>query len=336
MRHPAIRLTECAVLLFSLSTSMVIAGTVIPSITYQGQFKRDGKPASGSYDFRFRLFNDVGVIVVPSVCKDNVVVANGLFTAVLDFGAAFDGEPRQLEIAIRPDSAVGNCAAAAGYIVLAPRQTITPAPYALHVLNASGASGGSSLDAADGSPSRALIVDNDGNVGIGTDTPTERLEIVGDVRAAGDVYGRGVLNDNGGVSEYDVTTKRYFVRVDFNEPRNAVLLDEAIVEELCGDVDGCEVVVGRRHTYGDAIGPRRWFVSPADHTWFVSIQGDPGVNPAPRGTDGDGAPATVLGGSGWVLLDGEIDGDSTVDASVGFSLINDLSLGQSVFLILSD
>ncbi len=38
-----------------------------------------------------------------------------------------------------------------------------------------GGGGGSSLDAADGSPANAVVVDNDGKVGIGTATPQEKL-----------------------------------------------------------------------------------------------------------------------------------------------------------------
>lgn len=41
-------------------------------------------------------------------------------------------------------------------------------------------SDGHSLDAADGSPTDALFVDNDGNVGIGTISPTAKLDIVAD------------------------------------------------------------------------------------------------------------------------------------------------------------
>jgi hypothetical protein len=42
---------------------------------------------------------------------------------------------------------------------------------------------GFSLDAADGDPTDALIVDTDGNIGIGTITPMERLDVFGAIKA---------------------------------------------------------------------------------------------------------------------------------------------------------
>jgi microcystin-dependent protein len=57
-------------------------------------------------------------------------VTNGLFTVVLDFGGdVFDGGARYLEIALRP---LGS---ANPYVPIAPRQSITPTPYALHALD---------------------------------------------------------------------------------------------------------------------------------------------------------------------------------------------------------
>ncbi|MFH1725584.1 MAG: tail fiber domain-containing protein, partial [Elusimicrobiota bacterium] len=46
-----------------------------------------------------------------------------------------------------------------------------------------GGGDGHSLDAADGSPTDAVIVDNDGKVGIGTMAPMEKLDVTGTVRA---------------------------------------------------------------------------------------------------------------------------------------------------------
>ena len=44
-----------------------------------------------------------------------------------------------------------------------------------------------SLDAADGNPPDALFVDNDGDVGIGTTSPSEKLDVSGNVYVGGDI-----------------------------------------------------------------------------------------------------------------------------------------------------
>jgi hypothetical protein len=96
--------------------------------TYQGRLTENGNPASGAYDFEFRLYDaaSVGNQIGGTVTSNDVPVTNGTFTALLDFGAnAFTGEARWLEVAVRPGAAMG------AYTTLAPRQPITPAPYAL-------------------------------------------------------------------------------------------------------------------------------------------------------------------------------------------------------------
>lgn len=148
------------------SISAAFAQTAIgTAFTYQGQLKDDGSPAAGDYDLQFSLFNDT-IQVGSTICIDNVTVVDGVFTVTLDFGGQFDGNKRFLEIGVRPAGALGDCATG-GYTTLAPRQSITPAPYALKVAGIDG----HSLDAADGSPVNALFVSNDGRVGVGTTSP---------------------------------------------------------------------------------------------------------------------------------------------------------------------
>lgn len=62
---------------------------------------------------------------------------------------------------------------------LTPRIQLTSSPYSLNSQNGSG--DGHSLDAADGDPADAVFVDNDGKVGIGTASPTARLNVEGDL-----------------------------------------------------------------------------------------------------------------------------------------------------------
>jgi len=106
------------------------------AFTYQGQLKDGANPANGSYDLRFTLFDavTVGIAVAGPVYVDDKTVANGLFSADVDFGASpFDGSDRWLEIGVRPGSADNGDRT--GYTSLSPRQKIANNPYALFSRN---------------------------------------------------------------------------------------------------------------------------------------------------------------------------------------------------------
>jgi hypothetical protein len=100
------------------------AGT---AFSYQGRLTDGGAPANGLYDLQFTLFDAVtgGAAVGAPVVSEDVNVASGLFTVMLDFGAVFEGHARWLEIAVRPGASTG------AFTPLAARQAITPAPHAL-------------------------------------------------------------------------------------------------------------------------------------------------------------------------------------------------------------
>jgi hypothetical protein len=103
------------------------AAPVGSGFTYQGQLKVSGAPANGQFDFVFKIYDAAagGVQVGSTITRENVVVANGLFTVKLDFGAgAFGGGARWLDIAVRPGASTG------AVTPLLPRQEMSPAPYA--------------------------------------------------------------------------------------------------------------------------------------------------------------------------------------------------------------
>ncbi len=102
------------------------------AFTYQGRLNNNGSPANGSYDLTFTLFNanSNGVAVAQTVTNQATAVANGLFTAIIDFGGGvFTGSNYWLEIGARPNGM-------GGFTTLAPRQPILPAPYAIYSPNA--------------------------------------------------------------------------------------------------------------------------------------------------------------------------------------------------------
>jgi len=113
----------------------VFAAPMGTAFTYQGQLQRGGAPASGSFDFRFKLFDasSGGAQIGGDALRPAVAVSNGLFTVNLDFGAtAFGGSARFLQIEVRP-------AGAGAYTLLTPRQEMKPQPHALFAATAANA-----------------------------------------------------------------------------------------------------------------------------------------------------------------------------------------------------
>ncbi len=104
-----------------------IAAPVGTAFSYQGRLVDGGNPANGPYDLRFTLYDAVsgGTAVGTPVTVDDVVVAQGLFTVSLDFGAgAFRGEARFLEVAARPGASTG------AFTTIGGRQELRPSPNA--------------------------------------------------------------------------------------------------------------------------------------------------------------------------------------------------------------
>ncbi|MBI1827287.1 MAG: hypothetical protein HY287_03800 [Planctomycetes bacterium] len=140
-----------------------IGATPAAPFTYQGQLKQDGLPAKQTCDFQFALFdsktdgNEIGL----SLLKNGIGVVNGLFDVEVDFGAdVFSGGLPWMEVSVR-------CPAGSGaFTTLGPRQHITGTPFSI--------------------ATRGLFVDDNENVGIGTTSPAESLEVRGNIRAARD------------------------------------------------------------------------------------------------------------------------------------------------------
>jgi hypothetical protein len=99
-----------------------------PQFTYQGRLTESGAPAHGAFDFQFNLYEaPVGGVALASIEHTNVLVDQGVFTVMLDFGqqlADLSGAEAWLEISNRAT------ASSAGFQLLEPRQPITPAPFA--------------------------------------------------------------------------------------------------------------------------------------------------------------------------------------------------------------
>lgn len=179
-----------SILLAALSAAPSAAFAQGSAFTYQGRLTDAAGPVNGTYDFRFTLSDAVtggtqvgGVLTCPATS-----VSNGMFTALLDFGAgAFTGAGRWLEIGVRTNG-TGT------FTTLVPRQPLTAAPYALYAPDAGHAASAASAQVAtlastvtpgavsqlgspDGSLISALQVNTNGFVGLGTDTPRAGLDL---------------------------------------------------------------------------------------------------------------------------------------------------------------
>ncbi len=174
------------------------------TFTYQGRLVDAGSPANGTYDLRFILYDAEtgGAQVGTTVTRDDVQVASGLFTVELDFGAAaFQGDARWLEIAVRPGSSTG------AFTVLSPRQPVSPAPYALFAAAAGSLKVPLTVSASSaGIPSTpaGLITVNQSGTGIAlaanrtADTPAEFPALLG-VNAGAGAGVQGESTRTGGI-----------------------------------------------------------------------------------------------------------------------------------------
>jgi len=103
------------------------------AFTHQGQLNAGGKPANGSYDLQFTLYDaSTNGTAVGLLTNAATTVSNGLFTATLDFGGVFNGTNFWLEIAVKTNGL-------GGFSTLSPRQPITPSPQAIYAANSGNA-----------------------------------------------------------------------------------------------------------------------------------------------------------------------------------------------------
>ena len=128
-KNPILRIIVSCVLLLAAGFCSA-QGT---AFTYQGLLSNTNEPVNGSYDMTFKLFNGSsgGTQVGSTVTDSALSISNGYFTVVLDFGSQFNGTTYWLELGVRSNG-VGS------FITLAPRQELTPAPYAITAENVDG------------------------------------------------------------------------------------------------------------------------------------------------------------------------------------------------------
>ena len=164
MKTKLIVIRRWAALLLLLSilnphlTTLFAQGT---AFTYQGRLDDGANPANGNYDLTFSLYpsSSGGIVTAAPLTNSATAVSNGLFVITLDFGvSAFTGPARWLEISVRTNGS-------GGFSMLAPRQQITPTPYAIYAESASASAltGNIRTSNLSGNYNNALTFTNAGN-----------------------------------------------------------------------------------------------------------------------------------------------------------------------------
>jgi hypothetical protein len=159
------------------------------AFTYQGQLQNNGSPANGRYDLMFTLYTNstTGNAIGGPVTNSATAVTNGLFTITVDFGAGvFTGGSNWLSLGVRTN-------ATGSFTTLAPRQQVTPAPYAITAGTVTGVVPSSQVSGTIplGQLPTGVALLNGGNifsgnqsitngsVGIGTNIPSAKLAVAG-------------------------------------------------------------------------------------------------------------------------------------------------------------
>ena len=119
------------VLLANFSLQPTTAHAQGTAFTYQGRLNDTNGLANGSYDITFTGYAVAnGGSSGGTITNLAISVTNGLFTTTLDIGNIPDGSPIWLELAVRTNGS-------ADFTTLTPRQSVTPAPYAMFANTAS-------------------------------------------------------------------------------------------------------------------------------------------------------------------------------------------------------
>ncbi len=179
---------------FVLSIVTAIGAVVDTSWTYQGQLRRNSAVYNGTCNFQFDLWNTGagGNQQGNTLSINNVNVANGLFTVVLDFGDLFNGDALWLATSVQ-------CTGDTGFTPLQPRQPLTAAPYALSLRPGARIEGASDLEpvlsATNALPGFGII--GSGKIGLyGSTTLTDGSGVYGQGGSGANSAGVFGLNTN--------------------------------------------------------------------------------------------------------------------------------------------
>ena len=236
------------------------------AFTYQGRLNDGANPASGIYDLTFALYDtnqSPGNLIAGPLTNSATAISNGLFAAVIDFGAGvFTGTNYWLEIGVQTNGGGGGA-------TLTPRQALTPTPYAITA--GSVVSGG----LAAGTYGNAVTLDNaDNNIagifsGDGSGLASVNAYSLNGLTSASfwEIGGNAGANPTNGAFigtldnlplEFDVNTNRV-LRLEYGYDSNAGSAAPNVIGGSAGNVVsngfcGALIAGGGNATYPNRVG----------------------------------------------------------------------------------
>jgi hypothetical protein len=165
------------------------------AFTYQGRLSVNGAAANGLYDLQFTLYDALtgGGVRGGPVTNLSTRVTDGWFTTTLDFGSGvFAGGGRWLQLAVRTNGGPN-------FVMLSPRQPVTPTPYAIHAVSASNATSATAFS--------GTVADNQ--------LSTNIARLNGSVAFSGTVTASGFRGDGANMTNVNATTLGGLTSTDF-------------------------------------------------------------------------------------------------------------------------
>ncbi len=151
------------------------------TLSFQGVIKNSDGTAvdNGNYSITFKLYEtSSGGTAIWSETQGSVAVNGGIYSVLL-------GENTPLNAAF--DKTYYLSMSVDGGAEIVPRIRLTSSPYALALIG------------------NTNVFASDGNVGIGTATPTKKLEVIGDTKVDGDLEVTGDFNVTGAITGINYT-----------------------------------------------------------------------------------------------------------------------------------
>lgn len=164
--------SSCMIIVIMLSFAFLLQAQTPQLLNYQGKLydKNGAVISSGMFSIVFAIYADsIGGTPLWKEIRD-VRVTNGIFNELLGSTEPFppnlftSNGDRYLAIKVGTDPEMKR------------RFRLTSVAYAIHANSAS------TLSASDGDPVNAVVVDENGKVGIGTTSPKDELDIEGQIR----------------------------------------------------------------------------------------------------------------------------------------------------------
>ncbi|PWU21379.1 MAG: hypothetical protein C5B50_01855 [Verrucomicrobia bacterium] len=185
----------------SIEARLSTASAQPTAFSIQGRLNNNGVPANGNYDFQFSIFNaaTTGNLIAGPVTVTSVNVANGVFSAIADFGpGVFTGQPRWIQISAAP-------AGSGTYITLPQRQQVLSAPYSIFAGTASNVVNGAVVKSINGLKDD-VILQGTGGVTINTNGNTLTISGSGSGGGAWSQSGSNIYFNGGSVGIGSSTT----------------------------------------------------------------------------------------------------------------------------------